>query len=150
MNWPGRFVVVLACVLSAPAWAARAELLDGAQLAEVLKKGQPCCVIDAREEGRRKQQPIPFAVIYKEGVKPKPGGFAVVVGNNDRQALEVAQVIAKNSGQDVFAVKGGYAILKQVQSGGEASSAGPEILMPQNFTIPSNTCEQGQALHEYK
>jgi hypothetical protein len=40
--------------------------------------------------------------------------------------------------------------LKQVQSGGKASSAGPETLMPQSFTIPSNTCEQGQALHEYK
>ena len=150
MNGLGKFVIVLACALSAPAWAARAALLDGAQLAEVLKKGQPCCIIDAREEGRRKQQPIPFAVIYKEGVRSKPGGFAVVVGNNDRQALEVAQVIAKKSGQDVFAVKGGYAILKQVQSGGEASSAGQEIRMPQNFTIPSNTCEQGQALHEYK
>lgn len=143
-------MIVLACALSAPAWAGRAELLDGAKLAEVLKKGQPCCVIDARGEGRRKQQPIPFAVIYKEGVNPRPGGFALVVGDNDQQAQEVAQLVSKKSGQDVFAVKGGYPTLKQVQSGGKASAAEPEILMPQSFTIPSNTCEQGQALHEYK
>jgi hypothetical protein len=146
----GALLVFLACALSAPAWAARAELLDGARLAEVLKKGQPCCVIDAREEGRRKQQPIPFAVVYADSIRPKPGGFAVVVGNNDRQALEAAQVIAKKSGRDVFAVKGGYATWRQIQEGSKQSSTGPETLMPRNFTIPSNTCEQGQALHEYK
>lgn len=150
MNRMGRLIIIIAWGLSAPAWAARAELLDSARLVEVLKKDQPCCVIDAREEGRRKQQPIPFAVIYKESVKLKPGGFAVVVGDNDQQALEAAQAIAKRSGQDVFAVKGGYATLKQVQSGGREPPAGPETIMPQNFTIPSNTCEQGQALHEYK
>ncbi len=150
MNRLGKFMIVLACALSAPAWAARAELLDGVGLAEVLKKGQPCCVIDAREEGRRKQHPIPFAVIYKEGVKPKPGGFAVVVGDSDQKALEAAQTISRKSGQDVFAVKGGYPTLKQVQSGGNQTSSGPETVMPQNFTIPSNTCEQGKALHEYK
>lgn len=150
MNWFGKLLITLALALSAPAWAARAELLDSAQLAEVLKKDQPCCVIDAREEGRRKQQPIPFAVIYNEGVKPKPGGYAVVVGDNDPQALAAAQAVSKKSGQDVYAVKGGYASWKQVWSGGKESSATPETPMPQNFTIPSNTCEQGQALHEYK
>lgn len=150
MRNPERYLIVLACALSASAWAAGAALLDGAQLAEVLKKDQPCCVIDARSEGRRKQQPIPFAVTYQEGVKPKPGGFAVVVGDNDPQALAVAQNVSKKSGQDVYAVKGGYATWQQVQAGGNKSSAGPETVAPQSFTIPSNTCEQGQALHEYK
>ncbi|MDD5404256.1 MAG: rhodanese-like domain-containing protein [Sulfuricella sp.] len=150
MKWLERFMIVLACALSVPAWAAQAELLDSAQLAEVLKKGQPCCVIDAREEGHRKQQPIPFAVIYNESIKPKAGGFAVVVGDNDRQALAAAQVIVKRSGQDVFAVKGGYAAWKRAQSGGKAPSGEPDTIMPQNFTIPSNTCEPGEALHEYK
>lgn len=146
----GRILIVLAWALSASAWAAGTALLDGAQLAEVLKKDQPCCVIDTRSEGRRKQHPIPFAVIYNEGVKPKPGGYAVVVGDNDPQALAAAQAVSKKSGQDVYAVKGGYATWKQVQEGGNKSSAGPEIVAPQSFTIPSNTCEQGQALHEYK
>ena len=146
----GRVLIMLACALSAPAWAAKAALLDGAQIREVLKKGQPCCVIDARSEGRRKQQPIPFAVIYQEGVKPKPGGFAVVVGDNDPQALAAAQAVSKKSGQDVYAVKGGYATWKQVQAGGNKFSAGAEIVAPQRFTIPSNTCEQGKALQEYK
>lgn len=145
-----RVLIMLACALSAPAWAAKAALLDSAQIWEVLKKGQPCCVIDARSEGRRKQQPIPFAVIYQEGVKPKPGGFAVMVGDNDPQALAAAQAVSKKSGQDVYAVKGGYATWKQVQAGGNKSSARTEIVAPQRFTIPSNTCEQGKALHEYK
>lgn len=145
-----RVLIILTCALSASAWAAKAALLDGAQLEEVLKKDQPCCVIDARSEGRRKQQPIPFAVIYNEGVKPKPGDYAVVVGDNDPQALAVARSVAGKSGQDVYAVKGGYAAWRQVQAGGNKSSAGMEIVAPQRFTIPSNTCEQGKALHEYK
>jgi len=146
----GKYLIVMAWALSASVWAAGAALLDGAQLREVLKKDQPCCVIDARSEGRRKQQPIPFAVIYNEGVKPKPGGYAVVVGDNDPQALAAAQAVSKKSGQDVYAVKGGYVTWKQVQEGGRKSTAGTETIMPQNFTIPSNTCEQGKALHEYK
>ncbi|PWB51980.1 MAG: hypothetical protein C3F18_08655 [Nitrosomonadales bacterium] len=147
MKW--KWLLMLSWALYSPAWAATAALLDGNHLREVLKKNQPCCVIDARGEGARKQQPIPFAVIYKEGIKPKPGGFALVVGGNDRQALEIAQAVARKSGQDVYAVKGGYAAWIQIQAGG-GKSAAPETLMPQNFTIPSNTCEQGQALHEYK
>lgn len=145
-----RILIMLACALSASAWAAKAALLDGAHLREVLKKDQPCCVIDARSEGRRKQQPIPFAVTYNEGVKPKPGGYAVVVGDNDPQALTTAQTVSKKSGQDVYAVKGGYAAWQQVQAGGNKSSAGTGIVAPQRFTIPSNTCEQGKALQEYK
>lgn len=145
-----KFLILLAWAWSASAWAAGAALLDGVQLAEVLKKDQPCCVIDARSEGRRKQHPIPFAVIYNEGVKPRPGGYAVVVGDNDPQALAAAQAVSKKSGQEVYAVKGGYVAWQQVQAGGGASAAGAEIVAPQNFTIPSNTCEQGQSLHEYK
>ncbi|OIP15995.1 MAG: hypothetical protein AUK53_03690 [Betaproteobacteria bacterium CG2_30_59_46] len=145
-----KFLILLAWAVSVPAWAAGAALLDGAQLREVLKKGQPCCVIDARSEGRRKQQPIPFAVVYQEGVKPKPGGFAVVVGDSDERALAAARSVAGKSGEDVYAVKGGYAAWKQVQAGGNKSSAGTELVAPQSFTIPSNTCEQGKALHEYK
>jgi hypothetical protein len=143
-------IVVLAWAWAASAVAAVATLLDGTQLAEVLKKDQPCCVIDARSEGRRKQHPIPFAVIYNAGVKPRPGGYAVVVGDNDPQALAAAQAVSKKSGQNVYAVKGGYATWQQVQAGGNESSAGSEIVAPQRFTIPSNTCEQGQSLHEYQ
>src|SRR5512139_2715134 len=131
MNRLGRLIIVLACALSAPACAGRAELLDGAKLAEVLKKGQPCCVIDARGDGPRKQQPIPFAVIYKEGVRPKPGGFALVVGDDDRQALAIAQSISRKSRQDVYAVKGGYAAWRQAREGGSTTA---ETIMPQSFT----------------
>lgn len=78
---------------------------------------------------------------------PSRAGFALVVGDNDQQALEIAQSVSRKSGQDVYAVKGGYAAWRQAQEGGGKPT---EIIMPQNFTIPSNTCEQGQALHEYK
>lgn len=150
MSGLARWIIIMGLALSAPAWAATAALLDDVRLTEVLKKSQPCCVIDARGEGLRKQQPIPFAVIYKEGIKPVPGGFAVVVGDNDQQALEIAQSISRKFGQDVYAVKGGYRTWRQVQEGGKKPSAAPEAATPQSFTIPSNTCEQGQALQEYK
>lgn len=141
---------IMTWALSASVWAAGAVLLDGTQLREVLKKGQPCCVIDARSEGRRKQHPIPFAVTYQEGIKPQPGGFAVVVGDNDLQALAVARSVAGKNKHDVYAVKGGYAAWRQVSVGGNKSSAEAEIVAPQRFTIPSNTCEQGKSLQEYK
>jgi hypothetical protein len=141
----GQYLILLAGVMSLPLWAGQAQLVDGAMLKELLKKDQPCCVIDARDEGRRKQNPIPFSVTYQKGIKVA-GAYAVVVGDRDAQALTVAQAVAKNSAADVYAVKGGYITWQEAK--GNAVDA--NTLTPQNFTIPHNTCEQGKALQEFK
>lgn len=126
--------------------AGSAALMDAAQLAEQLRKDQPCCVVDARAQATRALYPVAFSVEYTDSIKPKPGAYALVIGESDQKALEIAQAISRRSGQDAYAVKGGYATWQKVQPGGEQSS-GTTL---RSFTIPSNTCEQGPALHEYK
>lgn len=122
-----------------------ALMLDGAQLVEVLKSGKPCCVIDARSEGPRKQNPIPFAVVYREGLAVAGNSFAIVIADNDPRALDVAKGLATLNAGKIYAVKGGFAAWQQTAAGGAGGTS-----MPKGFTIPSNTCEQGKPLHEFK
>ncbi len=143
----GAFVIVQ-CLLTASAWAG-AALLDGAQLTENMKAGEFCCVVDAREEGRRKQRPIPFAVTHQDGLKLAPGGFAVVVSDDDTKALTIAEALAAQAGKPVYAVKGGYDVWRQTPEG-LARAGTAQIATPRNFVIPSNTCTQGQSLQEFK
>ena len=144
MKW--LIAALLACALPGIAIAAGiALLLDGAQLAEALKGGKPCCVIDARSEGPRKQNPIPFAIIHREGMVVSGNSFAIVIADNDPRALDVAKGLAALNAGKIYAVKGGFAAWRQTAAGGAGGTS-----MPKGFTIPSNTCEQGKPLHEFK
>jgi rhodanese-related sulfurtransferase len=132
-------------VLMPSVHAAGAFLVDKARLGGLLKL-PGCQLIDVRGEGRRAQQPIPLAQPYKAGMEIK-AGTVIVVGDSEQQAVEAARVLAQRAGRDVFAFGGGYAAWREAQQeGGRA----PETVMPQTFTIPSNTCEQGAPLQEYK
>jgi hypothetical protein len=122
-----------------------ALLLDASQLSEALKSNQPCCVIDARSEGSRKQNPIPFGIPHREGMTISGTTFAVVIADNDQRALEVARGLAVLNKGKIFAVKGGFAAWQEAVGAGAGGTA-----MPKGFIIPSNTCEQGKALHEFK
>ena len=113
----GRAAIILGLMpFSAFAWA-EATLLDGAQLSDRMKAGELCCVIDARQEGRRKQRPIPFAVTYREDLKLAPGGFAVVVADDDAKALTIAETLAAPANKPVYAVKGGYDVWRLTPEG---------------------------------
>ena len=142
-------IVLVSCLFPGYACAGQAALFDGAQLSETMKSGGFCCVIDAREEGRRKQRPIPFAVTYHDGLKLAPGGFAVVVADDDTKALTIAEALAAQAGKPVYAVKGGYDVWRQPPEG-LARAGTAQISTPLNFVIPSNTCTQGQPLQEFK
>jgi hypothetical protein len=141
-------IIIVQCLLFGSAWAG-AALLDGAQLTANMKSGEFCCVIDAREEGRRKQRPIPFAVTYQDGLKLAPGGFAVVVADDDAKALTIAETLAAQADKPVYAVKGGYDVWRQTPEGLARASA-PQVPASRNFVIPSNTCTQGEPLQEFK
>jgi hypothetical protein len=141
-------IILVSCLF--PGFAvASAALLDGEQLSERMKGGEMCCVIDAREEGRRKQRPVRFAVTYQEGLKLSPGGFAVVVADDDAKALTIAETLAAQTDKPVYAVKGGYDAWRLTPEGLARASA-PQITAPKNFVIPSDTCAQGKPLQEYK
>lgn len=130
---------------SSPAYAGTSGLLDAEHIQQMMKKDQPCCVIDVRDEGLRKQQPIPFSVGYTSSLKPKAGGYALVVGNNDEKALAIAKKIAHKNTGDVYAVAGGYDAWRQTQG----DAIGNTAIAPGNFTIPKNTCEQGKAVQKF-
>lgn len=150
MNRMQKWLVLAGWALAMPALAGTSVLLDAGQLTEMLKKNQPCCLVDARSEVKRKLHPVGFAVVYSDSIKPKAGAYAVVIGDSDPQALKTAQAISRRSGQDVYAVKGGYATWQTVRPGDGRIVGAPAVTMPQSFIIPSNTCETGPALHEYK
>ncbi|RZI40416.1 rhodanese-like domain-containing protein [Herbaspirillum sp. HC18] len=150
MSWIAKWGMLVAWMLASPVFAGTSKLLSEAQLKEALKKEPPCCVIDARSEAKRKQFPVAFSIVYSTSIQPKAGGYALVIGDSDDQALEAAKAISRRSGEDVHAVKGGYAAWQRLQSGGGTTDRAPATSMPQQFTIPSNTCEQGTALQEYK
>lgn len=137
--------MIIAVIFAVPAWAGEASFLDAPQLAMLLKSSQPCCVIDARSEGLRKQAPIPFAVVHREGLSINQTSFAIVVADYDLKALEVARQLVTPEGKDIYAVKGGYATWQQIKEGRTPLSG-----TPKRFTIPSDTCEQGEPLHEFK
>ncbi|MEO8332022.1 MAG: hypothetical protein ABI479_06280 [Gallionella sp.] len=149
MKRTGIILAAMAWLLMSPVYAGTSGFINVAQLKELLNKDQPCCVIDARDAGSRKKQPIPVAIVYRDNIKSKAGGYALIVGKDDKQALKLAQKISAKSDGDVFAVAGGYATWQQAQSVGDMSS-GKVDGMPRSFIIPSNTCEQGKPLQVYK
>jgi hypothetical protein len=141
-------IILVSCLF--PAFArAEAVLLDGAQLSERMKTGELCCVVDAREEGSRKRQPISFAITYRDGMKLAPGGFAVVVADGDSKAFAIAEALAARGGKPVYAVKGGFDAWRLTPEG-LARAKAPQINAPRSFVIPSDTCAQGAPLQEFK
>jgi hypothetical protein len=137
--------MIITVIFAVPAWAGDASYLDAPQLAMLLQNGEPCCIIDARSEGLRKQAPIPFAVVHREGLSINQTNFAIVIADYDLKAWEVARKLVTPEGKDIYAVKGGYATWQQIKMGFTPLSG-----TPKRFVIPSKTCEQGKPLHEFK
>lgn len=136
--------------LAIPALGATATLLDQQQLQARMEKSPPCCIIDARSTSKQKQDLIAAAVLYKPGfaITPTPGGYALVVADTDAAALKLARQLSAASGQDVVAIKGGYATWAALAGTGEATNQ-YDPTAPRSFTIPRNTCEQGKPLRVY-
>ncbi len=127
-----------------PARAA-AMLEDDVKLAPMVRLATSVLLVDARNPKSRQLQPIQGSMPYRDNMALKPG-LVIVVGENDRQALEVAQLLAASGGRKVYALKGGVDAWLRIKRREEedASSA-----MPESFVIPHNTCEQGSAIQKY-
>lgn len=134
-------------VLSLGAHGGQALLQDRGQIEDHLKVARQCCVVDARSVLQRMQTPIPEAVIYGADTALKPTSTVVVVADDDRKAVAVAESIVKASGAKlVLAVKGGYRTWNQIARAQRAASppAGG------TFVIPKNTCESGTSIQILK
>lgn len=139
------------CLLLAGVAQAQASFKDKAQLLAALSAGPPCCVIDGRTAASRKREALANALPWRTDLKIDPTATVVVVADRDRDALRIAQALARaHPGKPIFAVKGGVAVWKATTlalllSAGDASANGAPGGMV-NFVIPSNTCEQGKPL----
>ena len=137
-----RTCLTFLAVAAATSSALAAPLLaNGDQALAALKETPPCCVVDARNEIRRKLRPLADAVVWNERTVIQPTGTVVVIADDDRAARTVGRAIEKRfKARHVLAVKGGIdawdVVVREAQEPG----------MPATFVIPRNTCEQGPPL----
>lgn len=141
-------VIGMVVMLHAPitlAWAGKAELREPSELAKLLIVSPQCCVIDARSEQRRNKQPIPGTIGYGNGLRIQPTSVILVVGDDDRRALEVARALARIGPHDALAVRGGLAGWQSLEKQLQAEAAKPGSTY--SFVIPHDTCQQAEPLH---
>lgn len=134
-----------ACLASAV--AGQAALREPSELAQLLVASPQCCVIDARSKPRRDRQPIPGTIAYGKGLRIQPTSVILVVGDDDRRALEVARALARTSAHDALAVKGGIAGWRALEKQLQAEAAKPGS--GYSFVIPHDTCQQAEPLHVF-
>lgn len=137
-----RLALALLC-LPALAFAAADLLLDEAAVAAQLGKTPDYQLLDARPVAAQQAVPLAFSTKYQPLMAVKKG-LVFVVADTDADALKIAGSIPAD-GRSVFAVKGGATAWKQAVAKTPVTSA-----MPDNFTIPKNTCEAGKAVQELK
>lgn len=135
--------LLLACLGLANVHAG-ALLESSTKLAPLVRAAPEILLVDARSEKSRRQQLVEDATPYQKNMTVKPG-LIVVVGDNNQQAMQVARRLVSHGDQTVYAVKGGAAAWLEMKNRKTLQS-----MMPNNFVIPHNTCEQGSALQVYK
>lgn len=139
----------LFCLLAFSATGhAAAQLMSEVELIDALKSHPPCCVIDARSEGTRKQQPLDDALVYRSDLSIIPTASVIVVGDDNAKALVIANLLTeKHPGKDIYAVRGGVTawtfVRRALDKAAHASGAAPAGV---SFVIPHNTCETGNPL----
>lgn len=142
MSWLRMLLPAFMLTAGATAWA-DALLMDKEQALAALKGGSPCCVVDGRAAGKRRTPPLPDAVPYRKGLKIAPTAPAIVVADDDRSALAIAQELEKSHpGKTIIAVQGGVPVWQAILAGQGA----PQGAI--NFVIPRNTCEHDTPLQK--
>jgi hypothetical protein len=138
-----RGAVALAALgmFASAALCADVVLHDRAGLEAALVGTRPCCVIDARAERNRREQPLADTVPYRKDLVLAGSGPALVVADSDARAVEIGKRLAAGANDHrVLAVKGGAATWRVL------AAPDPTTSMPKSFVIPSNTCQQDKPL----
>ena len=139
--WCAAFVLAAA---AGAAWA-DARLASREQMLAALAHGGPCCVIDGRGADARSRHPLADALAYRADLRIVPTSPVVVLADDNRAALAIAQALARqHPGKTVLAVDGGVAVWEALLA--TRNTGG----LPATFVIPSNTCEQGKPLQELR
>ena len=140
---------LLFCLMMANATGhAAAQLMGEVELIEALKSQPPCCVIDARSDSTRKQQPLDDALVFRADLSIIPTASVIIVGDDNAKALVIANLLnEKHPGKEIYAVRGGIAawtfVRRALDKTSHTSGAAPAGI---SFVIPHNTCETGAPL----
>lgn len=145
---PQRLIPFLFIALLATASHAQVVAKDKDQLVDALIVGEPCCVIDGRSADNRRKLPLENALVWRADLEIKPTAAAVVIADEDAQALAIAEQIGKkHPGKTIIAVQGGLSAWKAASSAAAKATFVPGGVA-QSFVIPKNTCESGTSIQK--
>jgi len=144
---PSISLMLMATLISFP--AAGAELVDGAELNKRIFDITRAPVVDARDTADRSMLPVPGALVYQRNM-PLDAVQVIVIADTDSDALVAAeQLESMHSRLKSYALSGGYDTLRLLLPDAKLPARADSI-MPPVFTIPSDTCQTGPALHIYE
>lgn len=128
------------------AGAAAAEEVVGAEALAKLEGAAGWPVVDVRDLAERSREPIPGALEF--GPELEVSGPVLVVASEESIArLTAVAIESRLRSAEAYVVAGGIETLRTIR---------PDLLpsmgdsnMPGTFTIPSDTCQPGPALHTF-
>ncbi|MCW8827947.1 MAG: hypothetical protein OQK94_02700 [Gammaproteobacteria bacterium] len=125
--------------------AAAEEVVDAEALAALEGAGH-WPVVDVRDLADQSRVPIPGALEF--GPELALSGPVLVVGSENSIArLTAVALESRFDGVQAYAVEGGIDTLRTIRTELLPSLGGDS--MPGTFTIPSDTCQPGPALHTF-
>lgn len=104
---------------------------DRDQVADLLKLAH--CVVDGRNALQRKLRPLSGVVIWQRDVGIRPAGPVIVIGDDERQAADIARNIqSRFRAAEIHVLRGGFDAWHQAV----ASKYGASAIDP----VPRNRC----------
>lgn len=138
--------ILMLCLIGPGVSAHAVELVDADGLAG-LEGANEWPVVDARDLFDQSRNPIPGAIAYERGITLS--GPVLVVASDPRNAREAAEELeGRLEGVEAHAVLGGTEDLRRIRSDLSPETVG-NTNMPSSYTIPSDTCQPGPALHTF-
>jgi rhodanese-related sulfurtransferase len=121
------------------------EVVDAASLAK-LEGAAGWPVVDIRELSERSREPIPGALEF--GPELNVSGPVLVLASADSIAqLTAVAIESRLPRAQAYAISGGIDTLRVIRPDLLPAMGGGN--MPGTFTIPSDTCQPGPALHTF-
>lgn len=133
---------LLLALLPTLCWAGSEVLLDEAKLSALIAKNNEYQLLDARNAAAQRSAPIAFSTTYRINM-PISNGLVLIVADDDKTAVAIAQSIPMAMSRSVYAVQGGSEILQKVITTAPATTS-----VSGSFVIPKNTCEQGKPIQK--
>jgi rhodanese-related sulfurtransferase len=140
-----RLIVLLLSSIWLAAAAVAEEVVDAASLAK-LEGAAGWPVVDVRDLSERSRAPIPGALEFGPGLNVS-GPVLVLASEESIAQLTAVAIESRLPSAQAYAVSGGIDTLRTIRS--DLLPSLGDSNMPGTFTIPSDTCQPGPALHTF-